>query len=295
MLIENIEFATRCFRFLDNLIFKMYSMLNINFILKYIDLTNKRKMSKIKKYIQFIKENNMFQYNNVIDYTLLEYTTTDDDIIDLCEKANMLGVKSVCVLPKHVTLASEKLKNSKVLVCTVISFPEGRNTIEQKVSETNQVISDGADEVDMVLNYHKIKGNEFYELDYLVEEVSSLVHICHSNKNKNGDSIILKVIVESGLLTEEETKIATDICLEAEADFIKTSTGKSPIGAELNKIKIMYDAIKNVNSDMKIKASGGVRTADQINSMLGMVDRFGMGYDAVDKLNNIRVYSTSSY
>jgi DNA-binding ferritin-like protein (Dps family) len=88
-------------------------MLNINFILKYIDLTNKRKMSKIKKYIQFIKENNMFQYNDVIDYTLLEYTTTDDDIIDLCEKANMLGVKSVCVLPKHVTLASEKLKNSK--------------------------------------------------------------------------------------------------------------------------------------------------------------------------------------
>lgn len=253
-------------------------------------------MDKIKKYIQFIKENNMFQYNDVIDYTLLEYTTTDDDIIDLCEKANMLGVKSVCVLPKHVTLASDKLKNSKVLVCTVVSFPEGRNTIEQKVSETNQVISDGADEVDMVLNYHEIQGKDhLYEVDYLVKEISTLVDICHSSKNKNVEPIILKVIVESGVLTEDETKIATDICLEAEADFIKTSTGKSPIGAELNKIKIMYDAIKNVNSDMKIKASGGVRTIDQINSMLGMVDRFGMGYDAVDKLNNIRVYSTSSY
>jgi deoxyribose-phosphate aldolase len=208
----------------------------------------------------------------------------------------MLSVKSVCVLPKHVALAAKQLENSKVLVCTVISFPEGTNTIKQKISETNQVISNGADEVDMVLNYHELQGKDhLYEVDYLVEEVSTLVDICHSSKNKNGEPIILKVIVESGVLTESETKIATDICLEAEADFIKTSTGKVPVGAELNKIKVMYDTIKNVNSDMKIKASGGVRTAEQINSMLGMVDRFGMGYAAVDKLNNLTVDNTSSY
>jgi len=232
----------------------------------------------------------------MIDYTLLEESATDQDIIELCEKANMFGVKSVCVLPKHVALASKQLENSKVLVCTVISFPEGTNTIKQKISETNQVISNGADEVDMVLNYHELQGKDhLYEVDYLVEEVSTLVDICHSSKNKNGESIILKVIVESGVLTESETKIATDICLEAEADFIKTSTGKVSIGAELNKIKVMYDTIKNVNSDMRIKASGGVRTAEQINSMLGMVDRFGMGYVAVDKLNNLTVDNTSSY
>jgi deoxyribose-phosphate aldolase len=232
----------------------------------------------------------------MIDYTLLEESATDQDIIELCEKANMLSVKSVCVLPKHVALAAKQLENSKVLVCTVVSFPEGTNTIKQKISETNQVISNGADEVDMVLNYHELQGKDhLYEVDYLVEEVSTLVDICHSSKNKNGEPIILKVIVESGVLTESETKIATDICLEAEADFIKTSTGKVPVGAELNKIKVMYDTIKNVNSDMKIKASGGVRTAEQINSMLGMVDRFGMGYAAVDKLNNLTVDNTSSY
>jgi len=253
-------------------------------------------MKKIKKYIQFIKESTMFQYNNMVDYTLLEESATDQDIIELCEKANMFGVKSVCVLPKHVSLATKQLENSKVLVCTVISFPEGKNTIKQKISETNQVISNGADEVDMVLNYHELQGKDhLYEVDYLVEEVSTLVDICHSSKNKNGELIILKVIVESGVLTEGETKIATDICLEAEADFIKTSTGKLSVGAELNKIKVMYDTIKNVNSDMRIKASGGVRTTEQINSMLGMVDRFGMGYVAVDKLNNLVVDTNSFY
>jgi deoxyribose-phosphate aldolase len=232
----------------------------------------------------------------MIDYTLLEESATDQDIIELCEKANMFGVKSVCVLPKHVSLATKQLENSKVLVCTVISFPEGTNTIKQKISETNQVISNGADEVDMVLNYHELQGKDhLYEVDYLVEEVSTLVDICHSSKNKNGESIILKVIVESGVLTESETKISTDICLEAEADFIKTSTGKLSVGAELNKIKVMYDTIKNVNSDMRIKASGGVRTTEQINSMLGMVDRFGMGYVAVDKLNNLVVDTNSFY
>lgn len=253
-------------------------------------------MKKIKKYIQFIKENNMFQYNNMIDYTLLEESATDADIIELCKKADMLGVKSVCVLPKHVAIASEELKNSKVLVCTVISFPEGNNTIQDKISETNQVISNGADEVDMVLNYHELQGTDYdYEVNSLVEEVSSLVEICHSNTNKNGEPIVLKVIVESGLLTEEETRKATEICLEAEADFIKTSTGKVSVGAELNKIKVMYDTIKGVNSDMKIKASGGVRTAEQINSMLGMVDRFGMGYAAVDKLNGLEAEVSSLY
>lgn len=238
----------------------------------------------------------MFQYNNMIDYTLLEESATDADIIELCKKADMLGVKSVCVLPKHVAIASEELKNSKVLVCTVISFPEGNNTIQDKISETNQVISNGADEVDMVLNYHELQGTDYdYEVNSLVEEVSSLVEICHSNRNKNGEPIILKVIVESGLLTEEETRKATEICLEAEADFIKTSTGKVSVGAELNKIKVMYDTIKGVNSDMKIKASGGVRTAEQINSMLGMVDRFGMGYAAVDKLNGLEAEVSSLY
>lgn len=252
-------------------------------------------MRKIKNYTQFIKENNMFQYNDMIDYTLLEESATDADIIELCEKADMLGVKSVCVLPKHVALASEQLKNSKVLVCTVVSFPHGTDTTITKLNETQRVISDGADEVDMVLNYPLLQKHYEDGKEELLYDINTLVEECHQNTNKDGNQIILKVIVESGLLSEEDTKLATEICMDAGADFIKTSTGKVSVGAEMNKIQIMYDNIKASGSNMKIKASGGVRTAEQINSMLNMVDRFGMGYAAVDKLNGIESSTPSLY
>ena len=252
-------------------------------------------MKKIKNYIQFIKENNMFQYNNMIDYTLLEESATDQDIIELCKKADMLGVKSVCVLPKHVSLAKEQLIHSSVLVCTVVSFPHGTDTTITKLNETQQVINDGADEVDMVLNYPLLQKHYEDGFEELVYDVKTLVDECHKRTNKDGNPVVLKVIVESGLLTEEETKVATNICLEAGADFIKTSTGKVAVGAEMNKIKVMFDTIQEAGSNMQIKASGGVRTAEQINSMLGMVNRFGMGYAAVDKLNGIEATDPSGY
>lgn len=252
-------------------------------------------MKKIKNYIQFIKENSMFQYNNMIDYTLLEESATDSDIIELCKKADMLGVKSVCVLPKHVALAKEQLKESKVLVCTVVSFPSGTNTTISKLNETQQVINDGADEVDMVFNYPLLQKHYEDGKEELLYDVNTLVEECHKHKNKEGNPIILKVIVESGLLSEKDTKLATEICMDAGADFIKTSTGKVSVGAEMNKIQIMYDNIQASGSNMKIKASGGVRTAEQIKSMIGMVDRFGMGYAAVDKLNGLESDKPSGY
>ena len=252
-------------------------------------------MKKIKNYIQFIKENTAFQYNNMIDYTLLEESATDQEIIDLCKKADMFGVKSVCVLPKHVALAKEQLIHSSVLVCTVVSFPNGTDSTITKLNETQRVINDGADEVDMVLNYPLLQKNYEDGFEELVYDVKTLVDECHKGTNKDGNPIILKVIVESGLLTEEETQIATNICLESGADFIKTSTGKVTVGAEMNKIQIMFDTIQKAGSNMQIKASGGVRTAEQINSMLGMVNRFGMGYAAVDKLNNLSTDTNSAY
>lgn len=252
-------------------------------------------MKKIKNYIQFIKENTAFQYNNMIDYTLLEESATDQEIIDLCKKADMFGVKSVCVLPKHVALAKEQLIHSSVLVCTVVSFPNGTDSTITKLNETQRVIGDGADEVDMVLNYPLLQKNYEDVFEELVYDVKTLVDECHKGTNKDGNPIILKVIVESGLLTEEETEISTNICLEAGADFIKTSTGKVTVGAEMNKIQIMFDTIQKAGSNMQIKASGGVRTAEQINSMLGMVNRFGMGYAAVDKLNNLSTDTNSAY
>lgn len=222
-----------------------------------------------------------------IDYTLLNPESTEKDIIKLCEKANLLGVKSVCVLPKMVRLASEELKDSKVLVCTVVSFPHGTDSTSTKLAETKRVIADGADEVDMVLNYPLLKHiREDYENIYkeLIEDVSTLVEECHKHKNKEGNLVILKVIVESGLLNQEQTQLATNICYEADADFIKTSTGMVEVGAELNKVHIMKNVINYHNSKMKIKASGEIRTMSQIKQFEPFVDRFGIGSNSVDNI-----------
>jgi deoxyribose-phosphate aldolase len=257
-------------------------------------------MKKIKKYSEFIGEelntNDIQEINSMIDYTLLEDSSTEDEIKVLCRKAIMLGVKSVCVLPKMVKVAAETLKESKVLVCTVVSFPEGTNVTSSKLSETEKVITDGADEVDMVFNYKMLQSNYEDVADELFFDVNSIVEQCHKHINKEGRPIILKVIVESGLLTEEQTKEATKICLRAGADFIKTSTGKVAVGAELNKIKVMYNTIRESGRNMKIKASGGVRDMSQIELFMPYVDRFGMGFGSVDKLNNIADNPmTSSY
>jgi len=259
-------------------------------------------MNKIVDFKNFLKLNESVMTTDLIgniDYTLLNPSATEDQILELCEKADRLGVKSVCVLPKMVKVAADALKDSSVLVCTVVSFPHGTDTTQQKLSETKRVIADGADEVDMVLNYPKLQKlvdsipdnvtDEYntdyhFELDDLIEEVSILANICHDNTNKDGEQVILKVIVESGLLDVVATEEATHICLEAGADFIKTSTGMVAVGAELDKVKIMRDIIEEEGSDMKIKASGGIRTMADLQKFAPYVDRFGVGFAAVDSI-----------
>lgn len=287
-------------------------------------------MKKIFNYKDFMKNLNEsvlgskfanLSLVNKIDYTLLKPEATEDQIIELCEKADILGVKSVCVLPKMVKVAAEALKDSDVLVCTVVSFPEGTDTPEQKLAECKQVIADGADEVDMVMNYQLLKSvenpynlsysknedfdNDEYEeegyeeeiepdsrtiynnvIDDLVVEINDLTRECHYNsgKNKNGEKIILKVIVESGLLDEDQTKVSTEICITAGADFIKTSTGMVAVGAELDKVQIMRNRINNSRSNLKIKASGGIRTMADLQKFAPLVDRFGVGFAAVDSI-----------
>jgi len=225
-----------------------------------------------------------------IDYTNLNVNATREDIESLCEKATNLGVKSVCIRPDKVKLAANELNDSPVLVCTVVSFPHGTDTTQEKLIETKRCIANGADEVDMVLNYPMLKNQTLEEDDYeemwdwIVEDVKVLVNECHKYTNKNNEPITLKVIVESGLLSDEETKNATQICLEAGADFIKTSTGMVEVGAELNKVQIMKSVIENDGSDMKIKASGGIRTLADMQKFDPMVDRFGMGFGSVDNI-----------
>ena len=246
-------------------------------------------MKNIKDFKSFLNEstNNEIQnYLHKVDYTNLEPSATKEDIQNLCRIAAEYKVFSVCILPNMVETARIYLDeyneefNSDVKVCTVISFPNGDDSLGQKFAETKECLNDGAQEIDMVFDYKKLKehsdDDEVY--DYLIEDVSQLAALVHHK------GMLLKVIVESGLLSEEETEIATHICLEAGSDFIKTSTGKVSIGAELNKIKIMKKVIDENNSDMQIKASGGIRTIEDIKLYNTLVDRFGVGFKAINNM-----------
>ena len=224
----------------------------------------------------------MHEYNSIIDYTLLDVNASKEGLISLCAKAIKLGVASVCVYPKHVLIVSELLKGTNVLTCSVISFPNGNNTIEEKIIETEEAIRNGVDEIDLVLNYHLIA-----DLNYLKSELVAIKKCCSKTQNKIGQFITLKVIVESGLLSLEETAILTQLCIDTKVDFIKTSTGKVAVGAELSKVQIMYDTIVSANSNLKIKASGGIRTLEDVTIFLPYVSRLGMGYQTVDVLNGI--------
>ena len=233
-----------------------------------------------------------------MDYTLLDPKATEEEIVSLCKKAHELGVKSVCVRPNMVNIAKKALFKSDVLVCTVVSFPEGTNWTRDKLTETKKCIADGADEIDMVLNWALFFPESLgVNIPYLVNDVETLVEECHRHTNKDGDKITLKVIVESGMLNEQQTIVATNICLEGGADFIKTSTGYAPnkIGAELNKVKIMKKLINDAQSNMKIKASGGIRTIEDVKMYEPYVDRFGIGFAAVDKMLGEENLTSDSY
>jgi deoxyribose-phosphate aldolase len=213
-----------------------------------------------------------------VDYTLLEECTIND-IQKLCEKAIKLNVKSVCVYPQWVKICAEILRESSVLVCTVIDFPLGKNSLVEKIKESKQAILEGADELDIVMNYSDVKN-----LDNYLNTLNLWSEFCHQFTGKTNESICLKVIVESGLLSLEETKLATELCIAANVDFIKTSTGKIGTGAEIEKVKVMKSVINLGKSQLKIKASGGIRTLEQIQQFDLYVDRFGMGYKSVDAL-----------
>jgi len=257
------------------------------------NITSREKfLKKVYEYSQGI-----IDYIGLVDYTMLGLDTTEGDIIGLCKRAKEYGVATVCVRTNMVSLSKRELEGTDIGVTTVISFPEGTNSKEAKLFECEKAIADGADDIDMVLNYQKLKEvwykidsteeederKELYNEIYydLVEEVKALVVMCH-NSNK-----ILKVIVESGKLNAEQTKFVTEICIEAGADFIKTSTGMIDVGAELDKIKIMYDTIKEKGSNMLIKASGGIRTIDDIIKFAPYTDRFGVGSGSIDKMMGV--------
>ena len=173
---------------------------------------------------------------NMIDHTILKATATKDDVVKLCNEAKEYGFFSVCINPANIELAKEELKGSNVKVCTVIGFPLGANTSAAK----------GADEVDMVINIGALKDKN-YELVY--EDIKAVVDAA----NKEA---LVKVIIETCYLTDEEKKIACELAVKAGTDYVKTSTGFGTGGSTPADIKLMRET---VGENIGVKASGGVR------------------------------------
>ncbi len=189
----------------------------------------------------------------MVDYTNLKQTATWEDIKALCDKAIELQTASVCIQPYYVKRAKEYVRN-RMKVCTVIGFPNGYATTEVKTYETEDAVKNGADEIDMVININALKEENY---DYVLNEINQIKEKC---KNK-----ILKVIVETCLLTEFEKIKICDIISKSNADFIKTSTGFSTEGAKLVDIKLFK---KQISADKKIKAAGGIRTFEDALRMI---------------------------
>ncbi|WP_286184564.1 deoxyribose-phosphate aldolase [Bacillus sp. SD075] len=191
----------------------------------------------------------------MIDHTLLKAEATKEQIVTLCEEAREYGFASVCVNPIWVKTAAEKLKGSDVKVCTVIGFPLGASTTAVKAIESENAIQNGAEEVDMVLAIGVLKSGEYEEVEADIRAVVDAV------KTK----ALVKVIIETSLLTEEEKVIACELSLRAGADFVKTSTGFSTGGATVEDVALMHEIVKDKAG---VKASGGIRDLKDLKSMV---------------------------
>ena len=191
----------------------------------------------------------------LIDHTLLKPEIKKEDIIKLCEEAKEFGFASICVNPTWVAKSAEILKDTDIKVCTVIGFPLGANTPETKAFETKNALENGATEIDMVINIGalKDKNDELVELD-----IRSVVEAVNKKT-------IVKVIIEACLLTDEEKVRACEISVKAGADYVKTSTGFSLHGATVEDVALMR---KSVGPNIGVKASGGVRTLQDIEAMV---------------------------
>ena len=195
------------------------------------------------------------KYNKLIDHTLLKQDAMPEQIVKLCEEAKQFDFMSVCVNPGYVPLAASCLKGSDVKVCTVIGFPLGMNLTKTKVEEAILAVKEGAQEVDMVINVGMLKAGHD---DYVKEEIFEI-------KQAVGKNIVLKVIIETCLLNDDEIVRACLAAKAAGADFVKTSTGFSTGGATVHAVELMR---KTVGPEMGVKASGGVRTHEDLLAMV---------------------------
>ncbi len=191
-----------------------------------------------------------------IDHTLLKPDATEAQIRRVCEEALTYHFASVCVNPTWVPLVRDMLTGSDVSVCTVVGFPLGATLSEVKALETEQCIRLGAQEVDMVINIGRLKSGQD---EYVRQDIESVVAVAHEH------GVLIKVIIETALLTEEEKVRACTLVQAAGADFVKTSTGFGPGGATVEDVALMR---RVVGDSMGVKAAGGIRTAEAALAMI---------------------------
>lgn len=192
------------------------------------------------------------EINGYIEHTLLKQDAKQSELIKLFEEAKQYNFKGVCINPQNVPLAVKHLKDSNVKIVTVVGFPLGASLPESKAFEASKAIKQGADEIDMVLSVQAIKDKDY---DYVLKDIQTVKQTCGAH--------ILKVIIETDLLDKEEIIKACELIKKAGADFAKTSTGfvKNGVGAKVEDVKIMKEALKD--SNVRIKASGGIKTREK--------------------------------
>ena len=199
----------------------------------------------------------MENLNKHIEHTLLKQDAKLEDFTKLFNEAKEHQFLGVCINPVYVKLAKENLKNSDVKVVTVVGFPLGANRSDVKAYETSKAVEDGADEIDMVINVTALKNKDY---DFVVNDIKTVKSACQNKP--------LKVILETDLLEKDEIKKACELCVEAKADFVKTSTGfvKGGVGAKVEDVKLMYETV--FPHGLKVKASGGIRDKETAIKMI---------------------------
>ena len=193
--------------------------------------------------------------NKYIDHTLLKADATKEKILTLCEQAREYDFASVCVNSCWVKTCKEALEGTDVNVCTVVGFPLGAMSTEGKALETRQAVADGANEIDMVINVGALKDKDY---DFVTKDIEAVV--------KEAGSRVVKVIIETCLLSDEEKVAACECSIKGGATFVKTSTGFSTGGATSEDVKLMYEAVKDAG--LKVKASGGIRSLADAEKMI---------------------------
>ncbi len=207
----------------------------------------------------------MEDFSKYIEHTLLKQDAVKADFIKLFDEAKKYGFLGVCINPAYVKYAKEYLLGTNIKIVTVVGFPLGANLTQVKAFEAQKAVEDGADEIDMVINVSAIKNKEW---DYVLEDIEEVKKAC--------GKVPLKVILETDLLSSDEIEKACILCIEAKADFVKTSTGfvKNGVGAKEEDVKKMAELVKPYG--LKVKASGGIRDRQKAEELIRAgADRLG--------------------